>query len=77
MKAEMTWIRVTAAIAIAAFLLSLFGGLLGAEGWWQASGLVFTVAFGVVSAYKLRHERDGAIDLGEDTADDDGPRQSR
>src|SRR5512132_785608 len=64
-----TWIRCTAAIAVAAFVLSFLGGLLGAGGWWQASGVVFAVTFGVVWAYKLRHERDAAIDFGEDRGD--------
>ena len=64
-----TWIRCTAAIGIAAFVLSFAGGLLGADGWWQASGVVFTIAFVVVSAYKVRHEQAAAIDLREDVGE--------
>ena len=62
-----SWIRVVAALAILAFLFSTFGGLLGAQGWWQASGVVFAVLFAVVWAYQVRkshHER--AVDPDEE-----------
>lgn len=54
------WVRVVAALAILAFLFSTFGGLLGAQGWWQASGVVFAVLFAVVWGYQVRkshHEK--------------------
>lgn len=51
------WVRCIAALAVVAFLLSMFGGILGAQGWWQASGVIFAVLFAVVWGYQLRQKR--------------------
>lgn len=68
------WIRCVAALAIAAFLFSTFGGLLGAQGWWQASGVVFAVLFAVVWAFQVRksHHEKAAEPEGE--GDAEGPK---
>jgi hypothetical protein len=63
-----TWVRIVAALGIAAFLLSMLGGLFRASAWWQASGLVFVIAFAAVAYYRMRHEGEDAIKP-EDEAD--------
>ena len=52
------WIRCLAFLAVIAFLVSSFGGILGADGWWQASGVVFAVASAIVFVYQSRRRHE-------------------
>jgi hypothetical protein len=52
------WLRVVAAIGIAAFLILFVAGVLGYYDWWLVASIVFVFSFGAVWFHKLRGDRE-------------------
>jgi hypothetical protein len=51
------WLRVVAAIGVAAFFLLFIAGIFGYYDGWLAASVVFVVAFGAVWVHKLLNDK--------------------